>query len=187
MKDPPPNDVISFPWQTKPDEFGLWNKSTSRPTSDRFFCPSQGSSDDSKESFLTSPPASCADPKFKKLLESKLLVRGISGGKKALELSDPVFEKNQVTFKEIPLFAITEHQAKLSLGNLAAMSQVCSGIQDYLTWIVDNSDQKKDLSTYDGFSSPGDRSPADPLDHANSVRRQITDGMNSGSSWLFET
>ena len=48
------------------------------------------------------------------------LLGGISGGKKALELSDPVFEKNQVTFKEIPLFAITEHQAKLSLGNYSS-------------------------------------------------------------------
>ena len=87
MKDPSPNDAISFPWQTKTDEFGLWNKSTKRSTSDRFFCPSQGSSDDSKESFLTCPPASCSDPQLKMLLDSKPLVKGIAGGKKALELS----------------------------------------------------------------------------------------------------
>ena len=121
LKDPPANDVICIPWQAKPVEFGLWKKSTKRPTSDRFFCPNQGSSDDTKESFLSCPPASCADPRFKKLLESKPLVKGIVGGKKSLELTDPVFEQDQVTFKEIPLFAVTEHQAKLSLGNIAAM------------------------------------------------------------------
>ena len=38
LKDPPANDVICIPWQAKPVEFGLWKKSTKRPTSDRFFC-----------------------------------------------------------------------------------------------------------------------------------------------------
>ena len=38
-------------------------------------------------------------------------------------------------------------------------------------------DQKKDLPSYAGPFSPGDRSPADPLDP---VRLQIRDGLNSG-------
>ena len=47
-------------------------------------------------------------------------------------------------------------QAMLSLGIIAALSQVCSGIQDSLSWIVDNLDQKKDLPSYAGpFFSGG--------------------------------
>ena len=69
LRDPPANEVISIPWQAKPYEFGLWKKSTKRPTSDKFFTLKQGSSDESKESSLSCPPASCADPNFRMLLE----------------------------------------------------------------------------------------------------------------------
>ena len=84
-----------------------------------------------------------------------------------------MFEKDQVSFNETPLFAVTEHQAKLSLGNTAAMSQVCSGIQDYMSWIVDNWDNKFDLSSYPGSSSPGNRAPNDPSVHADTVRSRL--------------
>ena len=71
----------------------------------------------------------------------------------------------------------------LSLGIIAALSLVCLGIQDSLSWIVDNLDQKKDLPSYAGPFSPGDRSPADPLDTADPVSFQIRDGLNSGFPW----
>ena len=63
----------------------------------------------------------------------------------------------------------------LSLGIIAALSLVCSGIQDSLSWIVDNLDQKKDLPSYAGRFSP-----ADSLDTADPVSPQIRDGLNSG-------
>ena len=65
-------------------------------------------------------------------MESKPLVRSIKN-KKILELPSPVFEDKEVSFKEYPLFSITEHHAKLSLGNTAAMSQVCKWIQDFMS------------------------------------------------------
>ena len=52
----------------------------------------------------------------------------------------PFFKAKQIPFKEIPLFAITEHHAKLSLEILATMSQVCKVIQDLLSWIIESID-----------------------------------------------
>ena len=76
---------------------------------------------------------------MRKLLESKPLIKSLPGGKNILELPDPLFSnKKQVPFKETPLFAVTQHQAKLSLGNTATMSQVYGGIQDFISWMVDN-------------------------------------------------
>ena len=119
--DPPATKGIKVPLQEVSDEFGLWQKSTKRPTTDRFFTPNE-KDDETKEAFLTCPPSSCADPKFRKLLESKPLVKSITGSKKYLDLPLSFFDEKRISFKEVPLFAITEHHAKLSLGNLAAMS-----------------------------------------------------------------
>ena len=69
------------------------------------------------------------------LMESKPLVRTIKN-KKVLELPSPVFEDKEVSFKDYPLFSITEHHAKFSIGNIAAMSQVCKGIQDFMSGII---------------------------------------------------
>ena len=71
-----------------------------------------------------------------------------------MDLPTPFFKAKQIPFKEIPLFAITEHHAKLSLANLAAMSQVCKGIQDHLSWIIESIDLKKDLASYGETSFP---------------------------------
>ena len=94
---------------------------------DRHFCPKDSTSEDHKAAFLTCPPTVCSDPEMRKLLESKPLVTSM-GGKKLLETPDPIFSKDQVSFKEMPLFAFTQHHAKLSLANIAAMSQVCLGV-----------------------------------------------------------
>ena len=79
-----------------------------------------------------------------------------------MDLPTPFFKKSQIPFKEIPLFAITENHAKLCLGNLAAMSQVCSGIQDHMAWLVDSMDLNLDIGSYGGSSSPGDCIPSVP-------------------------
>ena len=129
LMDPPATKGIKVPLPDILDEFGLWQKSTKRHTTDRFFTPNE--KDETKEDSLTCPPAACADLKFKKPLESKLLGKSITGGKKYLDLPVPFYD-NRISFKEIPLFAITEHHAKLSLGNLAAMSQVCTWIHALL-------------------------------------------------------
>ena len=51
FKDPPPDELFFCPLQKDPDTFGLWKKTTRRPTTDRNFCPSSSSAEDSKESF----------------------------------------------------------------------------------------------------------------------------------------
>ena len=188
FKDPPANDLYDVPWQKEKDTFGLWKKTTKRPTTDRNFCPSLDSANEPKESFLTGPPAVCAESKLIPLLESKPLVRSLPGGKRVLELPNAVFEgKCQVSFQETPLFAIAEHQSKLSLGNTAAMTQVCSGIQDYMSWIVDNWDNKLDLSTYPGSASPGNRVLVEPSAHAVTISQQISAGLITGSTWLIDS
>ena len=128
FKDPPPDELFFNPLQKEPDTFGTWEKTMRRPTTDRYFCPT---SKDHKESFLSCPPSVCVDPKMRKLLESKPLDKSLPGGK-ILELPDPVFTKKHVPFKDPPLFTVTQHQAKVSLGNTAAMSQMCAGIRDYI-------------------------------------------------------
>ena len=71
LMDPPATKGIKVPLPDILDEFDLWQKSTKRPTTDRFFTPNE--KDETKEESLTCPPAACADLKFKKHLESKLL------------------------------------------------------------------------------------------------------------------
>ena len=134
------------------DFYLIVNNSTKRPTTDRFFTPNE-KDDETKEAFLTCPPAACVDQKIRKLLESKPFVKSIIGSKKYLDLPLPFFDEKRITFKEVPLFAITEQHAKLSLGNLTAMSQLYTGIQDYLSWIIKHFELKKDMSSYDGTSS----------------------------------
>ena len=68
FKNPPPDELFYNPLQKDPDTFGTWEKTVRRPTTDRYFCPS--TSEDHKESFLSCPSV-CADPKMRKLLESK--------------------------------------------------------------------------------------------------------------------
>ena len=69
----------------------------------------------------------------------------------------------------------------LSLGIIAALSR--SGIQDSLSWIVDNLDQRRIFLLMLVLFSPEDRSPADPLDSADPVSLQLRDGLNSGFPW----
>ena len=80
FKDPPPDELFFNPLQKEPDTFGTWEKTMKRPTTDRYFCPSSSTSEDHKESFLSCPPSVCADPKMRKLLESKPLVKSLPGG-----------------------------------------------------------------------------------------------------------
>ena len=85
------------------------------------------------------------------------------------------------------MFIFTEHHAKLSLEILATMSQVCKVIQDLLSWIIESIDLKKDLASYGGTSSPGERTPTDSVDHVDTVLQQIISDLESGSSWLMDT
>ena len=84
-----------------------------RPT-DRFFTPNEKNNESKGRTKLTCPQSECADPKYRSLLESDPLVKSEAGGKKYLDLPTPFFKAKQIPFKEIPLFAITEHHAKLS-------------------------------------------------------------------------
>ena len=185
FKDPKPDHLSSNPLQKEPDTFGLWDKSVKRPTTDRHFCPSVSTAEDLKESFLTCPPSVCVDPNMKALLESKPLVKSISGGRKRLELPAAMFTDKNIHFKETPLFAVTQHQSKLSLGNTAAMAQVCGGIQGFMSWLVDNWNSQLDVSTYSGSSVPGNRA-VEPSFHAATVEAQISAGLISKSPWLFD-
>ena len=96
-----------------------------------------------------------------------------------LDLPQPFYKSSQVTFKEVPLFAIMENHAKLCMGNLAAMSQLCLGIQDYLKWLVESMDYKLDISSYGGSSSPGDRIPTVPVAHSGTIREQLVEDLTS--------
>ena len=160
LSDPPVTKGLRAPTQQGDDTFGLWHSTTKRPATDRNFNPKDKSSclvyEDSKgRPKLTCPPSECASDKFRELLESDPLVRSETGNKKVLDLPIPFFKKPQIAFSEIPLFAITENHAKMCLANLAAMAQVCKGIQEYFVWIVESMDKKVDLSSYGGTSSPG--------------------------------
>ena len=76
----------------------------------------------------------------------------------------------------------------MCLANLAAMAQVCKGIQEYFAWIVESMDKKVDFSSYGGTSSPGQRTPADPQNHNATIREQLVDDLsNSESSVLIDT
>merc|ERR1712121_145388 len=107
------------------------------------------------------------------------LVKNEVGKNKVWDLPHPFFKKSQVNFKEVPLFAIMENHAKLCLGNLAAMSQVCLGIQDYLTWLVESMDFNLDITSYGGSSSPGDRIPTVPVAHSGTIRDQLVEDLTS--------
>ena len=85
FKHPKPDPKSRHVMQRIPDEIGLWDAATKRPTTDRHFTPSVSSSEDTRERFLTCPPAVCADPELKVLLDSKPLVKAVQG-KKNLEL-----------------------------------------------------------------------------------------------------
>ena len=137
---------------------------------------------------LTCPPSLCANEKYKDLLESDPLVKSDSGNKKVLDLtaSFPFFKKPNIAFSEIPLFAITDHHAKLCLGNLAAMAQVSKGMQEHFSWIIDSMNDKVDISSFVG-TSPGEPTPVAPQPHNLSVREQlINDLSNSDLSVLID-
>ena len=136
---------------------------------------------------LTCPPSQCASEKYRDLLELDPLVKSEAGNKKVLGLPFPFFKKPQIAFSEIPLFAITEHHAKLCIANLAAMAQVCKGIQEHFGWIIDSMDKKVDLSSYVG-TSPGEHTPADPQPHNITIREKLIDDLsNPESSVLIDT
>ena len=181
FKHPKPNPISRHVMQREPDEFGLWDVSTKRPTTDRHFLPSVSSSEDTKEHFLTCPPAVCVDPDLKALFDSKPLVKSVQG-KQRLELPGNMFANDHVTFKETPLFAITQHQAKLALRNNAAIAQLCSGMMEFLDWLVVNWGNPLDVSSFKG-STPGSQSAA-PSAHDLSVADQIKEGLLLNSTWL---
>ena len=182
FKHPKPDPRFHHPSQLTPDLIGLWDPAIKRPTTDRHFTPSTPSSEDIRERFLSCPPSVCSDSALKALLESKPLTRSVSG-KKELALPGRMFNKTHVNFKETPLFAITQHQSKLALGNTAAMAQLCSGMQDLLSWLVANWDNPLDISSYKGSSLPGSEAVA-PSPHSDSVSVQIQSGLLHKSTWL---
>ena len=77
----------------------------------------------------------------------------------------------QFSFKETLLFVVSELHSKLSLGKMATMSQVCSGVRDYMSWIVDNWNSQLDLSTYPGYSFPGNRVTIEPSVHMEMINQ----------------
>ena len=58
---------------------------------------------DTKASLLTCSPSVCLDSKMRLILESKPLVSS-QGGKKVLDIPDPMFNQDKVSFKEMPVF-----------------------------------------------------------------------------------
>ena len=71
-------------------------------------------------------------PSWSLFWNPSLWLKVCRGGKKILDLPNKVFERAQFSFKETPLFVVPEHHSKLSLGNTAAISQVCLGVRDYM-------------------------------------------------------
>ena len=181
FKHPKPNPISRHIMQKEPDDIGLWDASTKRPTTDRHFIPAPSTSEDTKEHFLTGPPAVCADSDLKALLDSKPLVKTVQG-KQKLELPGNMFAVDHVNFKETPLFAITQHQAKLALRNNMAVAQLCSGMMEHLDWLVTNWGNPLDVSTFKG-TTPGYES-APPSAHELSVADQIKEGLLNNSTWL---
>ena len=182
FKNPEPDPRYHHPVQKTADAVGFWDRAIKRPTTDRHFTPSSTSSEDIRERFLTCPPAVCSDPSLKVLLESKPLVKSVQG-KKELELPGRMFSRNLVKFKETPLFAITQHQSKLAFGNTAAMAQLCGGMQDFLSWLVENWNNFLDITTYMGPSVRGIQ-PDDPSPHTDTVADQLQAGLVNQSTWL---
>ena len=170
LVDPPILKGLRAPGQSQSDKdtFGLWHTSVKRPSTDRNFNPKEKSNRFGFEEArgrpkLTCPPSVCSSSKYRDFLESEPLVKSDAGKKQVLELPTPFFQDSHIPFKEIPLFAVTENHAKLCLGNLVALSQMCTGIFDYLSWLIDSLDLNFDVSSYGGSKSPGDRNLPDPI------------------------
>ena len=79
----------------------------------------------------------------------------------------------------------SELYSKLSLGNTASISQVCLGVRDYRSWIVNNWYSQLNLSLYPGSSSTGNRVRVEPSVHTATINQQILPGMITGSPWLL--
>ena len=75
----------------------------------------------------------------------------------------------------------------MCLANLAAMSQVCKGIEDYFSWLVESMDLNVDLTSNGGSSSPGERTPSAPQAHPGTIREQLIDDLALDSSVLMDT
>ena len=185
FQDPPPDTEYYDSELKVRDTFGFWDDSWKRPTTDRYFLPKEPMDEDSKANFLTAPPSICVDPKLKDLLESRPLVRN-QEGKKCLFLPDPIFESDKVSFKEMPLFAISQHHAKLAFANTASMAQVQVGMHDLLSWLLFYWNAKVDLSSYPGTPSPGNRVVPQMVPSTFTINQQILADLMSGKSWLFD-
>ena len=187
LKDPKADLAGKHPFQTTPDSFGLWPKDLKRPSADRYLLPNKGSSEEEKEYFLSCPPASCADLTAKEFLESKPLVKSVST-KKVLDLKvPPIFTPSEAKFKDFPLFSVTDHHARRSLGNNLALSQVVSNMKSFVSWLISHWEDQVDISQYPGTTSPGNRDVQDEVVHSLSVQEQIVEDIATGNSWLFNT
>ena len=173
FKHPKPDPISRHVLQRKPDELGLWDVSTKGLPPIGLFIPSVSSSEDTKEHFLTCPPAVCVDSDLKPCLILNLWSSQFRV-KQRLDLPSNMFANVHVTFKETPLFASTQHQAMLAFRNYAAIAQLCSDMRELLDWLVANWGNPLDVSSFKG-SAPGLQSDA-PSAHARSVADQIKEG-----------
>ena len=56
----------------------------------------------------------------------------------------------------------------------------------FLTWIIDSFEFKKDLASYEGSSSPEEHSPADHLDHVDTLdNRSLMTWSRVLHGWLI--
>ena len=101
-----------------------------------------------------------------------------------MSASFPFFKKPNIAFSEIPLFAITDHHAKMCLANLAAMAQISKGIQEYFSWIIDSINDNVDISTFVG-TSPGEPTPPEPQPYDLTVREQLIEDLSNADSSLL--
>ena len=97
-----------------------------------------------------------------------------------------MFTPSHVSFKQMPLFAVTHHQAKLAYANTAAMAQVQHNMHDRLAWILHFWDSKVDLTSYPGTSSPGNRVVPEPRPSDLTINQQIQADLAAGKPWLFD-
>ena len=77
-------------------------------------------------------------------------------------------------FSEFPLFSITEHQSRISLGNLSAMSQLASNMGEFCEWLTSNWEERVYLSCYPGPRVPDVDRTSRERDHDDFLHDQIS-------------
>ena len=97
-----------------------------------------------------------------------------------------MFVAKYVSFKQMPLFAVTHHQAKLAYANTAAMAQAQHNMHDLLAWLLHFWNTKVDMLSYPGTHSPGNRVVPEPLPSALTINQQIQADLAAGKTWLFD-